>query len=56
MTVMQALAVASGVSETGTEKGILLNRQGPNGLQSSESALSDELQPDDVLYIKERFF
>jgi len=56
MTVMQALAVASGVSETGSEKGILLNRQGPNGLRSIESSLSDGLQPDDVLYVKERFF
>jgi polysaccharide export outer membrane protein len=56
MTVMQALAVASGVSETGSEKGILLNRQGPKGLQRTESSLSDELQPDDVLYVNERFF
>jgi len=56
MTVMQALAVASGVNDTGSEDGIVLNRQGPKGLQTIESSLSDGLQPDDVIYVKERFF
>jgi polysaccharide export outer membrane protein len=56
MTVMQALAVASGVEDTGSDEGIVLNRQGPNGMQVIESSLSDGLQPDDVIYVKERFF
>jgi polysaccharide export outer membrane protein len=56
MTVMQALSVASGVTDQGSEKNIILNRRGDNGLESQSSKLSDELQPNDVIYIKSSFF
>lgn len=56
MTVMQAVAVASGITETGSEKGIVLNRKSDKGLQSISSGLEDELRPDDVIYVKNSFF
>ncbi len=56
MTVMQALSVASGVTDKGSEKNIYLHRRGLNGLESLDSKLSDELQPNDVIYIKGSFF
>ncbi len=56
MTVMQALSVASGTTRVGNEKGIVLNRKGVGGLKESEADLDDELQPDDVIYVKQRFF
>lgn len=56
MTVMQAVAVASGITDTGSEKGIVLNRRGEDGLQSLQSSLTDELQSDDVIYVKDSFF
>ncbi|MCP4001709.1 MAG: polysaccharide export protein EpsE [Gammaproteobacteria bacterium] len=56
MTVMQALSVASGVTDQGSEKSVILNRRGNDGLKSQSSELSDELQPDDVIYVKSSFF
>jgi polysaccharide export outer membrane protein len=56
MTVMQAVSVASGITETGSEKGIVLNRKSDKGLQSISSGLTDELRPDDVIYVKSSFF
>jgi len=56
MTVMQALSVASGVTDKGSEKNIYLHRRGLNGLESLDSKLSDELRPNDVIYIKGSFF
>jgi len=56
MTVMQALSVASGVTERGSESGIVLNRRSSSGIQSLKSDLDDELQPDDVIYVKDSFF
>jgi hypothetical protein len=34
----------------------VLNRKGVGGIEKSESDLDDELQPDDVIYVKQRFF
>lgn len=56
MTVMQALSVASGVTERGSEKGVVVKRRGEDGIQSLNSALTDNLQADDVIYVKEALF
>jgi len=57
MTVMQALSVASGVTDRGSESGVLLNRRASNGdTKTLKTDLDDELKPDDVLYVKDSFF
>ncbi len=56
MTVMQALSVASGVTDKGSESGVVLKRRGENGVESLNSALTGVLQADDVIYVKETLF
>jgi polysaccharide export outer membrane protein len=53
MTVMQALAVASGMTPRGNAKGIELNRQGNGELKSD---LDDRLQNNDVVYVRTAVF
>jgi polysaccharide export outer membrane protein len=57
MTVMQALIAAGGVTEKGSTHRIEIKRKGPAGNYLAISAkLSDTLQPDDVIKVKERIF
>ncbi len=56
MTVMQALSVASGVTDRGSENGVVLNRRGDKGMQTIKSELDGELKPNDVIYVKDSFF
>ncbi|WP_333840218.1 polysaccharide export protein EpsE [Pelomicrobium sp.] len=57
MTVRQALSVGGGLTVRGTERGIRLDRKGPDGkLHSYRARLSDKLQPDDVLHVPESWF
>jgi len=56
MTVMHALSVASGVTDRGSEKGLLLKRRGKGGMKSSGAGLTDKLQAGDVIYVKEGLF
>jgi polysaccharide export outer membrane protein len=57
MTVMQAIALASGISPRGTERGIKLSRRDANGgVKKMDVALTDPVQPDDVIYIRESLF
>jgi len=57
MTVMQAISLGGGLTERATERGININRRGPNGkLQRIEVTLNDRIQPDDVIHIKEGWF
>ena len=57
MTVMQAIALASGVTPRGTERGIKLSRRDASGsVKKMDVALTDPVQPDDVIYIKESLF
>ena len=57
MTVMQALAQGGGPTVRGSEKRLRLHRKGANGsLQQIEPELTDRVQPDDVIYIKESIF
>jgi polysaccharide export outer membrane protein len=57
MTTMQALSVGGGVSDRGSLKGIKVTRRMPDGsTEKVEVELTDELKPDDVVYVKERLF
>lgn len=57
MTVMQALSVGGGLSERGSLSGMKATRRKPDGqTEKVEVELTDELKPNDVLYVKERLF
>lgn len=57
MTVLQALSVAGGLTARGTERGIRIKRQGPDGKIQILSAKHDDLvKVDDVVYVQESLF
>ena len=57
MTVMQALSVGGGVSGRGSLKGMKVTRHKADGTtQKIGVELTDRLQPNDVLIVKERLF
>ena len=57
MTAMQALSVAGGLTGRGSSGGIKISRRRSDGtIQNFEIELTDMLQPNDVLYVKERLF
>lgn len=57
MTVMQALALGGGPTARGSEKRLRLHRQDTNGsINPSSPALTDPVQPNDVIYVNESLF
>ena len=57
MTVMQALASGGGVTGKGTARGIVVHRRDAKGkLVKIHPKLSDGVQDEDVIYVKERLF
>lgn len=57
MTVMQALSVGGGLTNRGTQKGLVISRRDGNGRVSElRVGLSDGIQPNDVIYVKESIF
>jgi polysaccharide export outer membrane protein len=57
MTVMQALSVGGGVTQRGTDRGLKIHRRSPDGaVQKLDAQLTDAMQPDDVIYVKESLF
>lgn len=56
MTVMQALSVASGITDIGNENGILLRRRTDSGRSETEADITSQLQPGDVIYVKAKRF
>lgn len=57
MTIMQAIAQGGGPTARGSEKRLRLHRKSANGrIQQIEPGLTDPVQPDDVIYIKESLF
>jgi polysaccharide export outer membrane protein len=57
MTVLQALAAAGGLTAKGTQRGIKINRKGPDGVvQELSPGMQDLVQQDDVIYVKESLF
>ncbi|MDP9082250.1 MAG: polysaccharide export protein EpsE [Pseudomonadota bacterium] len=57
MTVMQALATGGGVTGKGTQRGIVRHRRDASGKVKEESVtLDDDVQNQDVIYVKESLF
>lgn len=57
MTTMQAISVSGGLTGRGSTGGIKISRRRTDGkIQKVEVELTDMLQPNDVLYVKERLF
>jgi polysaccharide biosynthesis/export protein len=57
MTVMQALSVASGLTDKGTERGIKVRRKSGDGAEQEFSAqLTQRIQANDVIYVNESIF
>lgn len=52
LTVRQALAKGGGLGESGSDKKVSITRKG----QKQKAALSDSVQPDDVIEVGERLF
>ncbi len=57
MTVMQALSVGGGVTQRGTDRGLKIRRKAADGkFQSMDAHLTDPVQADDVIYVRESLF
>jgi polysaccharide export outer membrane protein len=57
MTVMQALSLGGGVTPRGTDRGLKIRRRAPDGtLHTVDVRLTDLVQPDDVIYVRESLF
>lgn len=57
MTVMQAISVSGGLTDIGTTRGLQIKRRNADGeVTTLGASLSDELQPDDVVLVKEGLF
>ncbi len=57
MTVMQALASAGGLTQRGTERGLRVHRRDAQGqVRIVEPTMTDKLQADDIVYIRESVF
>lgn len=57
MTVLQALSVGGGLTARGTERGIRIKRRDAGGkLQILDAQPDDQVQIDDVVYVKESWF
>jgi polysaccharide export outer membrane protein len=56
MTVEQALAVAGGVTERGSRRGIKILRTGTDGqVKEVDAKLTDRVQPGDTIKVRQRF-
>jgi polysaccharide export outer membrane protein len=57
MTLMQALAAGGGVTGKGTARGIVVHRRDANGkVKELDLSLDDDMQDEDVIYVKESLF
>ena len=57
MTVMQALAASGGLTQRGTERGLRVHRRDAEGkVRIIEPAMTDKLQSEDIIYIRESVF
>jgi polysaccharide export outer membrane protein len=56
MTVMQAIAMGGGITPRGTERGIKISRRDGQGVRRIDANLTDSIQADDVIYVRESLF
>lgn len=56
-TLLKALAQAGGITPRGTERGVKLHRRDENGkVTVLEPKMSDVIEPEDILYVRESLF
>jgi polysaccharide export outer membrane protein len=56
MTVMQAIALGGGVTPRGTQRGIKITRRDGERVREMDARLTDAVQPDDVIFVRESIF
>lgn len=57
MSVMQALSVGGGVTMRGTDRRMKIRRKSKDGaVNEMDAQLTDRVQPDDVIYVRESLF
>ena len=57
MTVIQAIAMGGGLTVRGTERGVRIHRRNGDGqVHKIDARLTDPVQTDDVVYVKESLF
>jgi polysaccharide export outer membrane protein len=56
MTVMQAIAMGGGITPRGTERGIKISRRDGKSVHRIDANLTDIVQADDVIYVRESMF
>jgi polysaccharide export outer membrane protein len=57
MTLLQALATGGGLTQRGTQRGIVVHRKGSDGkVQVVEPGMTDTLREGDVVYVRESLF
>jgi polysaccharide export outer membrane protein len=57
MTVMQAIAMGGGLTVRGTERGVRIHRRDANGnVKKIDASLTDPVQSDDVVFVRESLF
>lgn len=56
MTVQQAIALAGGMTERGSSRGIVVERMVDGKLKEVKLSLSDKVQPNDTIKVRQRFF
>ena len=56
MTVMQAIAMGGGITPRGTDRGIKISRRDGHGMRRIDANLTDPVQPDDTIYVRESLF
>jgi polysaccharide export outer membrane protein len=56
MTVMQAIAMGGGITPRGTQRGIKITRRDGERVRDMDARLTDPVQPDDVIYVRESIF
>jgi polysaccharide biosynthesis/export protein len=57
MTVMQAISVGGGVTARGTDRGLKIRRRGGDGaLRTIDARLTDIVEANDVVYVRESWF
>jgi polysaccharide export outer membrane protein len=54
---MQAVSVGGGVTARGTDRGLKIRRRGGDGaLRTIDARLTDLVEPNDVVYVRESWF
>jgi polysaccharide biosynthesis/export protein len=57
LAVVQAISLGGGLTPRGTDRGLTIQRRGPDGnMQKVDARLGDVVKADDIIYVKESLF